>query len=550
MAENIILRNVYLSLALSTDGLVSHVKSTYPGKNYLGGTAPHHFMTVWDDKGKEHKSTEIAYRDGFLRVAFGTSGIVARVHVHLLPTYMTFELVALNPNGRVLPILELINLPLTLTPNLKSRLTAGVSSDYAAAVIPLNIETHSGVDPRGAYCALIAWADRRVRLEGVRFAVIGCATPLLHGIIEKVEKENGLPHPTLGGAWAKKSPEQAKSYLFMDITEATAPQVIDYAKAGGFAYIVIYANAWATSRGSYPPIDGLMDISDKIHAAGLKFGMHNLDMAISKNDALVKPIPASGFLMYPDLRRFLAASISKDDKRIPITTSPEGFLEKDETDRYKGRDLRIDDEIITYESLDLTPSSYAFVGCERGAWSTVKAPHAAGTAIDNFAEFDKHYLPDVQDALYDKVAANFGAVLEKYKVDYVYPDGIGENVARYPPSVLPNWFVKNLLVSKFYHGTWRELIFAQTPVSDYSWHVFSRSNTADFVTRGIIEHFNVRNLPAAQDPWPLQPFEFGWFGYFSWAPDAAATAPGNSRTHGPRRLPTTRQSALKPPRPT
>jgi hypothetical protein len=522
MPEKIILRNAHLSLALSTDGLVSHFKPAHPGKNYLDSAAPHHFMSVRDKAGAVSTSTEIAFRDGFLRLTFGASGIVARVHVRLLPTYMTFELVALS--NHALTRVELINLPLTLTPNLNSRLTACVSSEYAAAVIPLNIDTHSRLDPQAAYTSLIAEADGRVRLEGARFAVVGCGTPMLLTTIEKIEQDNGLPHPTLSGVWAKKSPEQSKSYLFIDVTETTAPHVIDYAKAGGFGYIVLYANAWAATRGSYPPKPGLMAISDKIHDAGLKFGIHNLDMVISKDDALVTPVPASGFLMYPDLRRFLAVNISDTDRRIPITQAPAGFLQKGETSRYKGHDLRIDNEIITYESLDLTASSYAFEGCTRGAYGTVPAPHAAGTAVDNFAEFLKHYLPDVQDALYDTVAGNLGAALERFKVDYVYPDGVAENVAEYPP-VIPIWFVDNLLVSKFYHSTWRELMFAQTPISDYSWHVFSRSNTTDFVTRGIIEHFNMSSLPAAQDPWPLQPFEFGWFGYFRWTPDAAATRP-------------------------
>ena len=130
-------------------------------------------------------------------------------------------------------------------------------------------------------------------------------------IIERVEIENGLPHPTLGGVWARRSPEQMRSYLFVDLSESTADAMIAYARAGGFGYIVIYDGMWNGSHGSYPVNRtcfpkgeaGLKAVSDKIHAAGLKFGMHNLDMVVSKDDPLVRPVPASGFLMYPDRRR-------------------------------------------------------------------------------------------------------------------------------------------------------------------------------------------------------------------------------------------------------
>jgi hypothetical protein len=69
-------------------------------------------------------------------------------------------------------------------------------------------------------------------------------------------------------------------------------------------------------------------------------------------------------------------------------------------------------------------------------------------------------------------------------------------------------------------------MFAHTPVSDYSWHVFSRGNTTDFVQAGIIEHFDRVTLAGARESIRhLQPFEFGWFGFFAHSEDGAATRP-------------------------
>ena len=59
-------------------------------------------------------------------------------------------------------------------------------------------------------------------------------------------------------------------------------------------------------------------------------------------------------------------------------------------------------------------------------------------------------------------------------------------------------------------------MFAHGPISNFSWHVFSRGNTTDFVHTGIIDHFDRVSLAgAARCADDLQPFEFGWFGYFT-----------------------------------
>ena len=123
--------------------------------------------------------------------------------------------------------------------------------------------------------------------------------------------------------------------------------------------------------------------------------MHNLDLVVDKTDALVHPVPASGFMMYPDRWCTLAAAIGPADTFIPTTTSPDGLLAKADKSRFHGRDLRIGDEIVTYDDLQAT-TPYGFIGCKRGAHDTAAAAHPAGVAIDNFAEFIDYYLPDIK----------------------------------------------------------------------------------------------------------------------------------------------------------
>ena len=470
-------------------------------------------------------STLVALEGEELQVKFGDSGVEAKVRVRALPQYLTFELVSLN--DRSVSSVELAKLPLTLTKYVSSTIASCRDDDYGTVVIPLNIETHS----QSAHGELRVEADARVRLVGTKFALLGSPASGLLKRIEQVEIDQNLPHPTLGGAWARTSPEQMKSYLFVDLSEATADAMIDYAKAGGFGYIVVYDGVWDSSHGSYPVNlkhfphgeAGLRAVSDKIHGAGLKFGMHNLDAVVDKTDALVHPVPAPGLKVFPDRRRTLAASVGPQETFLPTTASPAGLLTKTDKSRYSGRDLLVGDEIVVYADLQTSPP-YGFKGCQRGAHGTTAASHPAGATIDNLAEFIGYYLPDLAGSLYDRIARAEAAAMDKFGFDYIYPDGTGEYLAYWPDPV--PWYQYNLLVSRLYGYTRREVMFAHTPITDYSWHIFSGGNTTDYVHTGVIEHFDRESIEGRK--WciaDLLPFEFGWFGYLLHAPDAEATHP-------------------------
>jgi hypothetical protein len=522
MGRPIHLETDHLIYEIGADGRNVTFADRRTGKNFLANSSS--FMSVTKD-GRRVVSTSVVPDGGNLRVKFGDSGIEAQVRVRILPEYLTFELVSLSDPS--VASVELADLPLTLTKYVSSTIASCRNEEYAAAVIPLNIETHS----QSAGAVLVAEADRRVRLVGTRFALVGCPTNLLLKRIEKIELEQGLPHPTLGGVWARTSPEQMKSYLFVDLSEDTADAMIDYAKAGGFGYIVVYDGVWNSSHGTYPVNlkhfphgeAGLRAVSDKIHRAGLKFGMHNLDAVVDKNDALVHPVPARGFMVFPDRRRTLAVAIGPQDAFLPTATSPAGLLAKTDKSRYAGRDLLLGDEIVTYDDLQTSPP-YGFTGCKRGAHGTTPANHPAGAEINNLAEFIDYYLPDIESALYDRVAHAEAAALDKFGFDYLYPDGTGEYLPYWPGP--PAWYIYNLLASKLYGYTRREVMFGHTPITDYSWHIFSRGNTTDYVHTGLIEHFDRESVAGTK--WcvaDLLPFEFGWFGYLVHAADAEATRP-------------------------
>jgi len=349
--DRIILETNHLVYVVGTDGLNQAFQDRCTSQDHLDTTDTAPFMSVHKD-GKWIASTAVELARGFLFVTFEDSGVMAKVHVRTFPNYLTLELTAVNDH--TIGSLQLARLPLTLTQTISGSLTSCRNDEYAAAVIPANLETHS---PSERQPLLTAYADGAVRLEGAKIAVLGCPTAALLDIIEQVEIENGLPHPTLGGVWARKSPEVKKSYLFVDLSEETADAMIEYAKAGGFGYIVVYNGTWNASHGTVYRVNpkyflsgdaGLKAVSDKIHAAGLKFGMHIINMVVDKSDPAVGPVPDPGLLTLPHRRRILTADIGPTDTFIPTTSSPAGLLAKGEKSVWEGRDLRIDNEIIVY----------------------------------------------------------------------------------------------------------------------------------------------------------------------------------------------------------
>ena len=201
--HRILLETDHLVYAIGTDGLNRAFQDRRTGKDHLDTTDPGHFMAVQKD-GQWIGSTAVELARGFLYVTFGDSDIRAKVHIRIRSEYLTLELTAVNDH--TITSLQLAHLPLTLTQHISYSLASCRDDEYAAAVIPLNIETHA-YPVRGPRPLLIGHADQAVRLEGARIAILGCPTDLLLDRIEQVEIENGLPHSTLGGVWARRSPE-------------------------------------------------------------------------------------------------------------------------------------------------------------------------------------------------------------------------------------------------------------------------------------------------------------------------------------------------------
>ena len=560
--DHLALETNHFVYVIGTDGLNKEFIDRRTDKDYLlRSDDPRHFMSIQRngirDSGSRQGppsdgqwvgSTAVQWRHGYLWVTFGETGIEAKIHVRTYPNYLTLDLISINDH--TITSILLARLPLTLTKYIG---TWHCRDDtYGAAVVALNHETNALVDaiqtgviqdePQFHRPVLTGHADQEVRLEGAKIAVVGCPSENLLDILEQIELENGLPHPTIDGVWAKKSPEVMRSQMYGHLAENNVDDVIRYAQLGGFGTIVIYHRSLFHSHGSYIlnrefwKSDAALKVaSDKIHAAGLKFGVHNLNLVISKHDPLVRPVPAPGFMSYASRQRVLAADIGPTDKFVPTTTSPRGLLAKGDKSIYHGRTLRIGDELILYDALQ-TEEPFGFAdtsdedtydgshgnyrGCIRGAFGTTAAAHPAGSKIENLMEFvNGYYRPDVTSDLFDRVMRNMAGFLDKFEFDYVYPDGMGQNIGY--QSEGPAWYIRSLVPHKLYHYTQREVRFIWG-----TWHTSSMGGEiTDAVTSGVKATFNQSVKGARSAEANLQPTDFGWLSYVSHGPNHDATRP-------------------------
>jgi hypothetical protein len=159
--------------------------------------------------------------------------------------------------------------------------------------------------------------------------------------------------------------------------------------------------------------------TDKIHAAGLKAGMHTLTGCISPNDPWVTPVPDKR--LAADATFALAAALDEKQSTVPTLEKPED-LDTMWAYASRGNVLRIDDELIQYTGLSQTPP-HGLTGCQRGELGTKAAPHAQGSPVRHLFVRYGCFLPDEDSTLVDELAGRIARVLNTCGFDMIYMDG-------------------------------------------------------------------------------------------------------------------------------
>lgn len=355
-------------------------------------------------------------------------------------------------------------------------------------------------------------ALQQTGFDNIRLAILTTPTDRTLSAIEALELKYALLHLTLGGQWFRTSNELRKPYLFTNLTEANVEEVIRFAERGGFGYVLTFSSTWATSNGHYEPnpksypsgLAGLKAVADKLHAAGLKLGVHTLSACISRHDPHVAPVPDSRLAVANSFK--LAKDVDATATEIPVDVSPAGMTKVDSY-ATAGCDLWIDDEIISYGDYT-TSCPFRFAECRRGRYRTRPAAHKAGAEVRYLHRMYNYYLPDPATDLLPEIATRIATICNQCGVDMIYFDG-GEAINR----LGRHWHDSHWIQREVAKRLKREvLITGSGGNGGFGWHTHMRGVSNDGVnvaTKRYLDDHKVpqriaiyhRNLAAAEMGW-------------------------------------------------
>ena len=501
--------------------------------------------------GKTHQANRASLDGDRLTVGFKGADTVLVYRVTTKPDWLEFRLEQVK--GTRPTHLDLVQVGVTPQAHLGSRLNCSWDEKQAICLMTLNLQS-DGKAHRGKG---FAWLRMRTqdapgpRLEGAAAALVAAPTNLLHPILRQISLAHNLPrNEDANGTPSRALPLARQSYWFLTFGEKDVDKVIACCKKMGFRQVMMGSGSWCRTvghytfhRNRYPDgIESLKRTVAKLHAAGIKVGMHCFASKVSKIDTYVTPVPDRRFWVVDSAKLAAGIAAAGDTIRLAgdLSQWPGSPVCKQKTWEggvAKHREVVIDDEIVAYESIGPEGKWDTLLGCHRGAWGTKAAAHKAGTTARRYGVDGciNGYIIDQETNLIEETTDRLAHIFNTCGFDMVYFDG-GEDVDRRRFTHYVSKF-QALAMSKF---TKRPLVHMGTIMTHNLWHSFTRSATVDHylnTVRGrIIAGGTWDKLPTVKDHIDRSvrymhsvgedrmPGELGWFGI--WA-KRTLTLPGN-----------------------
>ena len=514
--EQIVLRCAGGELALSRQGRLVSLRDGQARDYAVAGTP---FLTA-KVGGRWVAVTRLAFADSRLSAVFGQDAATAEVLVSTRPRSLVFE-VARASDG--IEALRFVNI------RTKPCVQAGSSGPivfehFSVSLVPLGLLTHCGVSTRRKSPGVTAVCTRQFGLVGTRAALVLCPVASVPEVVDGLQQAYNLPR----GMRRRRLPDNRKGYLFVSgTTEDNADEVIAAARAAGLGQILFVVWSWTRygqlfeiRKTSFPHgEEGLARVVDKIHAAGLKAGIHLFASKTPKVSAYTQGAADPGLLK--DHWTALAQPLDAQADRIVTAEPPKGFPTKEPYER----DLQIGGEILTYRDVSLA-EPFGFLGCQRGRYGTLAAPHATGARVGHlyippWGGGSNLFIFDHESPLFQRVTQRIADVYNRCGFDAIYFDGwMQKPYWRYVP--LAQWEVYRRL--KREPVVWEEAV--GSPFS--AWHLITRAGQRDYYgglirtselkkgVRGTIDGFRdeiddsvTRRVPGVRRN--LLPPEIGWY---------------------------------------
>jgi hypothetical protein len=502
----IVLKNDSIEYTLSAAGKNTSFLVDGHGKEYLARPGQLAVVTL-KKGGRNYAPTTCRFVDGptagegRLIAEFAEARATVTVTVRCAKRYMCFEIQSVDDPA--VEELSLLNLVLKTD---QANAMSGVATDTenAVALRALNLQASGRVGGKPA--GLSATASRQYRLAGAKVGLAAGPIAEIRQVLQQMLDAEGATRSPLGGPWALDAQRNRGSYVFADVSEKNVDDWIGLAKLGGIQQI--HFIGWEQTLGHYAPrkdafphgLVGLKATVDKIHAAGLKAGMHTLTGAILPSDPWASPVPD------PRLAKDATFTLAEpvDGKSTAVRTAEKpGDLDTLWAYGSQGNVLRIGDELIQYDAIARTPP-YGFTACHRGAFGTKVLPHERGTPVHHLFVRYQTFQPDENSSLVDDLAAAIAHVYNTCGFDMIYQDG-SEGMAGgdYGMARMREAIFKRL------HG---DVLVEASAWGHYEWAFHSRFGAWDYPNWGL-KRFVDTHCRANEDfrRTALLPGQLGWW---------------------------------------
>ena len=515
--EPVTLENELLRMKISPIGTLEELVSKASGKNFAVPASAVPMFQASRDGGACPVSW--VKRQGDLIVAqFVDSDVKVSVKVAARKRYFTFEVVDFEPADVEWLSMEF---PVKRLKTSAWSMNGTHDEEFGICHMGLTVNTLCRPADRGVgVVGLQAQCFSRHGIKGATTALIASPFDQYLSVIQEMEKDAGLPCPMLDGKWARISEPVRRSYLFATgLVADDVDALIEAAQVGHFGAILFARWSWRQTAGHYRVNTrsfpggraGLKQACDKIHAAGLKVGVHLFGPSATINDPYVTPVPDDR-LMYIECPA-LATAIDAKAKTLvleaPADLPPRQKKSRDPLGTFPGYYLRVGDELIRYSQIDPGPP-YRFTGCQRGAAGTPAAAHPAGTPVRSLALMWELAMFDPDSTLVDEAAGKFAEIVNDWKLDMVYFDGCG---CIQPGRHFDLWYYMNKSLLAYYRKFDHDVLFQTSmgPGQQLWWHMIPRSASAD--GHGDIKAYLDERLPGIlrmKDNFTAA--DIGWYG--------------------------------------
>lgn len=506
----IVLETESFRYVLGRGGQNLHFMDKRDGVDYCNPTQASAFARIAID-GRNKTSNSISESENGLQIGFADveTRISVRYTIHQNSIVFRVEKV----EGPIVDELELIGLTLV----------SGTESPdpFTACVLALNLQTNVPEIPQ-ANTRLRALCYSRFGLEGAEAALLACPQSQLRPTMQQtVARTPALPHSSIGGPWALDADINRGSYLFNfgGLSIGTVDRWIELAEQLGIDQIDFHGGSSFRFGDCFPNPETYPDgkasfkaVIDRLHEAGIAAGLHTYAFFIDKKCPWVTPVPDPR--LAKDAAFTLAADLTKEATYVPVVESTKnmstitGFFVRNSVT------LQIDDELIIYRNLD-KDAPFAFTDCERGAYGTTAAPHAASAKVYHLKECFGLFVPDPETTLLAEVARKNAEMFNECGFDMMYLDALdGEDILGGGEN---GWHYGSQFVFELVSRHQKPALMEMSTFHHHLWYVRSRMGAWDHPTRGHKRFIDIHCAANLDVEKSFLPAHLGWWAIKTWS---------------------------------